>query len=477
MLDHFPRSIKDHVPRRSCIEAAGLILAICLAVAPATPSRAEGPVRTITLDEAKKIALENNRDIQKAYEYKKKVLGFYIEQRSYALPQLTAQATAGRSWDDALSRAQSKTIETAEINVGPFVLPRSRISIAVPPDGEEKNVGVTLTQPLFTWGQVGAAIKGAKFGLATADDEIRLYRQGALRDVTTTFYDVLLLKEIRFIASENLKQKTAHLDQARRRFAAGVATEYDVLAAEVGVKNARPEVIRTEFQIKSDLERLRFLLGIAEPVDIVGELGMPGDTAPVLDESLNTAYRRRPELAEMRNRLGMTEQLVKVYNAGDRPRVDFRATGGYREVSIGPEDFDGKTWSLGLAVTFPFFDGFRTRGKVAQARSDVSTLRIEEAKLVDSVGLQIRDSVNAVNDSANIVQAITGNVAQAQELLMMAEKGYEYGVKTRLDVDDAALNLVVARGSLAKAKRDHQTACVLLIWAMGILGEEESSHP
>ena len=227
--------MKDHAPRTCSRGMAGLALVICLVVALATPLQAEGQLRTITLEEAQKIALENNRDIQKAYEYKKKVMGFYIEQRSYALPQLTAQAIGGRSWDDALSRAQSKTIETAEINLGSVVLPRTRISIAVPPDSEEKNVGVSLIQPLFTWGQIGAAIKGAKFGLATADDEIRLYRQAALRDVTTTFYDILLLKETHFIASENLKQKSAHLEQARRRFAAGVATEYDVLAADVGV--------------------------------------------------------------------------------------------------------------------------------------------------------------------------------------------------------------------------------------------------
>ena len=49
-------------------------------------------------------------------------------------------------------------------------------------------------------------------------------------------------------------------------------------------------------------------------------------------------------------------------------------------------------------------------------------------------------------------------MTQAERLLYMAEKGYEYGVKTKLDVDDAQLNLVQARGNLARSKRDYLVA-------------------
>jgi HAE1 family hydrophobic/amphiphilic exporter-1 len=167
----------------------------------------------------------------------------------------------------------------------------------------------------------------------------------------------------------------------------------------------------------------------------------------------------------------MQTELIKVYRAGDKPSVGLKASAGYRVLSPGNSDFDGKTWQAGLQVNFPFFDGLRTRGKVMQARSDASTLKIEEAKALDSIALQVRDSVNTVNESANIVQALAGTVSQAERLLSMAEKGYEYGVKTRLDVDDAELNLSAARGILAQAKRNYLAARVALTWAMGILGE------
>jgi HAE1 family hydrophobic/amphiphilic exporter-1 len=185
------------------------------------------------------------------------------------------------------------------------------------------------------------------------------------------------------------------------------------------------------------------------------------------------AYEKRPELAELRNRLGLYTELVKVAGAGNKPRLDLKATAGYNDLILGHKDneYDGKTWSVALAITFPFFDGFRTKGKVAQARSDVSSLKIDEAKLLDSISLQIRDTVNAVKEAGDIARGLAGTVSQAEKLLQMAEKGYEYGVKTRLEVEDAELNLSRARGNLARAYRDYLVAKITLTWAMGILGE------
>ena len=54
----------------------------------------------------------------------------------------------------------------------------------------------------------------------------------------------------------------------------------------------------------------------------------------------------------------------------------------------------------------------------------------------------------------------------------MANKGFEYGVKTKLEVDDAQLNLSQARASLARARRDYLSSLVTLRWVMGVLGEE-----
>jgi len=431
-------------------QMARSIFTLCLMAIFVSTGFAAGDMKALTLDEALKITLDKNRDIQKAEEYKNKVRGMYVEQRAAALPQITGTAVGARSWDSALA-------------------PLNRYDRL-----ESRNLDLTLTQPIFTWGQVEAAIRAAKFGIASADDQLRLYRQAALRDVSAAFYDALLAKEFSKIAQQSLEQKTKHLDETRRKFAVGIATEYDVLAAEVAVENAKPEAIKTENQIRTSREKVRFLLGISEEeVDVAGQLFTSIESVEQYEEARKRAYEKRPELAELRNRLGLYTELVKVAGAGNKPRLDLKATAGYKDLILGHKDneYDGKTWSVALAITFPFFDGFRTKGKVAQARSDVSSLKIDEAKLLDSISLQIRDTVNAVKEAGDIARGLAGTVSQAEKLLQMAEKGYEYGVKTRLEVEDAELNLSRAQGNLARAYRDYLVAKITLTWAMGILGE------
>ena len=128
--------------------------------------------------------------------------------------------------------------------------------------------------PSTRLGRIGAAIRAAKIGMETAEDQLRIYQQAALRDVTAAFQDVLLSKELYVLAVQNLEQKARTQKEARRKLAAGVATDYDVLAADVAVENARPDVIRTENLIRISREKLRFILGIeGQEVDAAGYAG------------------------------------------------------------------------------------------------------------------------------------------------------------------------------------------------------------
>ena len=330
-----------------------------------------------------------------------------------------------------------------------------------------------MTQPLYTGGQVTAAIRAARVGLATAEDRRKVSRQAALKEAATVFHDILLARELNAIALENRDQKARFLDEARKKHAAGTATDYDVLVAKVGLENAKPAIVRTENQLLSLRERLRFLLGRdGRPVDVRGDLATEIAPYPEYGKALASAVENRPELSDIRHRIGIVEELVTIARAGTMPRLELQADLGWRDSAFGDVDAEGKVWSAGLFASWPLFDGLRTRGRVAQARSDRNTLRIEEAQLLDGIALQVRDATNAVRDAGEVVRAIADTVGQAERLLALAEKGYEYGVKTKLEVDDANLNLNQARVNLAQARRDYLVANLNLRHAMGTLGEE-----
>jgi len=245
----------------------------------------------------------------------------------------------------------------------------------------------------------------------------------------------------------------------------------------VDLENAQPAIVRARNLVVTLRERLRYLLGMGDrQVDARGDLAVEIAPAPDYERELARAVENRPELSDLRHRIGISEELVTIARAGDMPRLEARAGVGWKEFqSGGYEVTDGKTWIAGLFATWPLFDGMRTRGRVAQARSETNTLRIEEAQLLDAVALQVRDAVNAVQDAGEVVGAIADTVGQAERLLSLAEKGYEYGVKTKLEVDDAQLNLSQAKGSLARSRRDYLVANAALLRAVGTLGEEREA--
>ncbi len=442
LLDDFA----EWLHRRWAKANALVLLALLL---PSLAARPETPVVPITLDEAVRLVQEKNRDIQKARAYQEWVRGKYIEERAGALPKVGANATGMRSWD-----------ESYRVIFGDFYPPGQSVATA----------DVNLTQALFTWGQVGAGIRAAKRGMAAADDQLDSARQAAIRDVTAAFYDVLLARRIEGIARENLAQRERHLAEARNRQLLGTATDYDVLAAEVGVENARPAVIRAANLILTARERLRLVLADERPgLDAEGKLETEVTDPPPYEEILRTALERRPDLKALRQRVEVYREFVKIQGAGDKPRLDLKAGAGWKWLDASGMTGDGKTWNAGLYLSFPFFDGLATKGRVLEAKSDLRTGEIDLAKAEDGVRLEVRTAVDSVRESALIVRALSGTVTQARRLLQMSEKGFEFGVKTRLEVDDALLAVVQAEGNLATATRDHLVAWVTLRYVQGLL--------
>ena len=288
--------------------------------------------------------------------------------------------------------------------------------------------------------------------------------------MTEAFYDVLLARELESISKETLGQREKQLAEAEKRYALGTATDYDVLAARVALDNQRPEVIRTANLVLIALDRLRLVLAEEKlALDVEGTLEAEAVSVPTFDEAVGTALENRPDIRGLGHAVG---HLPRVREDPQRRRqAPARPAGERRLVLVDAGSFkaDGKVWGTGVYLSFPFFDGLATRGRVVQARSDLTRAELDFAKARDGVYVEVRTALDQVKVAAGIVTALSGNVSQARRLLQMSEKGQDLGVKTRLEVDDALVNARQAEGNLAKAKRDYIVALTNLKYVQGTL--------
>ena len=429
----------------------------------ATQASAPGAVKVLTLDEALAIAASHNRDIQKAIEYQKWVQGKYLEERASALPQVAFAGSFVRNFDNrekdlfnlfSTGSSSSTTTDLTEIFSG----------------RQDALTGqVSVKQVIFTWGQVGAAIRAARLGFGVADQQLRQFRQAVTRDVTTAYCDALVARDLVTIAEQDLAQKQRHLDETVKRQSAGTATDYDVLAAQVAVQNAEPAVIRGQNAARVARMQLAFLLAETGEIDVTGALAVPIESVPAYDAVLAQALAHRPELAVQDNTRGVYKELLTIAKASSKPRVDFSAAWGMGRIALPSVSSSGYLWNAGVYASVPLFDGWRTKGQVAQAQTDLSRAELDDKKLREGISVAVRTAVDAVHEASEIVKAASGTVTQAERLLFLAEKGFELGVKTRLEVQDAELNLSSARVNLAQAQHDYRVARVNLEWVAGTL--------
>jgi len=424
----------------TCIAAIGFVL--CVAGI-GNASKAADTGRVYTLAECLSKTLEYSRDALIAGEGIKLSQGRYIEERAAALPQVRAEAHFLRASDET-NRLQG-----------------------LGTDGNEYFGNINLSQALFTWGQIGAAIKAAKYDKAASEQQYQAARQLAMREAATAFYDLLLTIELEKVARDNVAQKQRHLDEAERRRQLEAATDYDILSARVALANAVPSQIQAENNIRVATDRLRYYMGVQGDFSVKGVLTVEPREQEPLDIVLATAREKRPDVASQNNRIDTYRELLTVAKAGNKPRLDFKSNVGWLGMSQLERESPFQAWDAGVYLSMPIFDGQQTKGKVIQAESRVSTSRYELDKLFDNIALDARVARNNAEEAAHIAEGLKATTSQAEKLLEMAEIGYRHGVKTKLEVDDAESNVLSSRINLLRARRDYINARVRLLWIMG----------
>lgn len=415
-------------------------LALLLFTASFLPvARAEEPAR-LSLDEAVEIALRANYDVLRARERLALLGGQIQEVKSQIYPQLGFQSSYQRSYDESYLDLFDGFIPPEEVN--------------------DYAVKTTANQLLFSWGKVSTAVEVAResraqgaLDLASAERQVKL-------SVHQAYYGLLLSRRLVEVAQERLAQRQRQLDVAEKRFAAGVVNEFEVIRARVDVANAKPDLIRARNQVLQAEATLNNLLARDQgaPIEAVGELEYVPLGDLTLDEVVRRAIAHRPELASLRVARDIAEKNVAIARAGDKPQVNLQAEYGYATQVFDHLNPSRERWSAAVVLQVPLFDGWRTRGQVAQATSRMRDVQIATAQLRETITLDAKVALDDLKEAAERIDAASLNIGQAQKALELAETSYRYGVATFLDVTDAQLGLTEAQTNHATALRDYMLA-------------------
>jgi outer membrane protein TolC len=276
---------------------------------------------------------------------------------------------------------------------------------------------------------LGDAVVAAYFGIRQADQVVRSIEAGI-----QVLEENLRISRVREEAGELIRTERLNLEVEL------AALERERLGAEHGTRLAR--------------FRLAYLLGLGPETEI--ELVDPDPSVQGIRKPETLGIGNRPELMAARASLEAAQQQSHVASAGRLPTVDayanYQADHGWRR------EGDGTSWTAGIVVNMPVFDGFSTGARVAGARAReraaAEQLRrmellfeteLEEARLAHELALAQRE-------------VAVKQVGQAEEAAQLSRERFAAGTLLSTELIGVESRLVDARVQLALATAREHTA-------------------
>jgi outer membrane protein len=445
---------------------------------PGTPAQTVMP--ELTLEQCVARAMAKNFDLEIG-RYNPLIVRDSIEvERGVFDPQLSLAGSHGKS--SFASGASSTTTSDLRVGVSQELatgtslgassrLDRSLVDPAVSTLNPAYDADLTLSarQSLlrgFGTAVNRAGIHRAQIGLLRANLDFKSEALNVIQATENAYYNLAFVREQLSVRNFSLQLAVRLFDEAKIRRDTGVATDLDVLQAEVGVANARRGVILAEQSVKDRQDALLALIGQFELDAPVGTVRFAevSDAAPVFASSYQMARENQPDYLSARAAIEQLKLDLAVARDATKPDLSVGAAIGFSGTNGSGADAFGDTlnrqnhsWQVDFAFNYPWGQ----RADRARFRQSLATLNREQVRLrqiEQNIEIQVRGAVRSVETNLESVKIATlaSNLSQKQYELEKAR--FDAGLSTSRRVLEAQDDLEAARVNELQAKVTLQAA-------------------
>jgi outer membrane protein len=338
------------------------------------------------------------------------------------------------------------------------------------------NLEASVTVPVSDYFlRVAPSRTAAKFGQTAAAKNLEATQSSSDADARLLYYAWVEARLRVIVAEQALAQSTAHLADAKAQFAAGAASQADVMRIESQV--AKSELLVTQTRHLRDLneERLRTSMHAAgsESYRIGEDIRKPLDSRTETSFSAlwAEAVRTRPELAALKASQSAQEKSAQVERAAYAPRVDVFGNAQYARPNsrVFPvaDEFRG-SWDAGVQLTWTISDipGTSAKARAADARARATQAERDEA--IDAIRVEVMAGRQQVEEARVAESTTLRGLIAAEESYRARHLLYQNGRATTVELLDAETDLTGARLDAIDARIDARVAEVRLARAVGI---------
>jgi len=448
--------------------------------------------QTVTLDECRQMAINNNKSIRQAdlsiekagyqrkeahaayfpsidleagYVYNSRKLSL-VEDDQY-LPIKTFNLSTG-SYDYSLVTnpltGELVTNNGSYIPATVALLPKSALTYNV------HNVmfgALSLTQPLYMGGKITAMNQITKYAEELAQQMHDSKVEDIIYDVDAAYWQVVSLRAKQRLAKSYVELIEKLDGDVKSMVAQGVATRANQLTVDVKLNEANVDLTRVDNGVTLARMALAQLCGL--PVNTQLTLADEnredlGTTLNSTNPDLNDVYARRHDVQALQLATKIYDQQAKVARSEMMPKVAAIAALHVMNPNTynGFKNRFGAGFSVGVTLKMPIWHwgGLTAKFKAAQVDAQVKQLELDEAK--EKIALQVSQASFRYQEAIKTYEATKANLAQADENMRIANVGFHEGVATIDDVLTAQTAWLKANSEKIDAEIDVRLCDVYL---------------
>lgn len=312
--------------------------------------------------------------------------------------------------------------------------------------------------------------------------------QDVVYAVQTDYYELQAARAMVLAAETALEQAVTVRTAAQRKLDTGLATRPEFLLAKRVEAKAIYDLENALVLVTDAEAELALTLGLpatcAVPVDTEGNSTLPGEIEVSVDELVDVALSRRPDLAAHIAKVRAQDAAIETARAQFMPEISFTGQigGDFWDYTIQGNPERVRTiqpnYELFLNLEWDLFLGFERENAVraAVANKEIASAKLEEAGLgaiaeVWKAYYRVRAARKRFGYSEALLAASSDAYAATYE-------SYQRGLSTIVELLDADRDLASARYILVQARAELLIQTATLAYSAGtIFGAKQVPKP
>lgn len=314
------------------------------------------------------------------------------------------------------------------------------------------SVALTVSQPLYDKGR-WASFEQAKARARLGEAQYEGAGQGLFDRVVQAYFDVAQVENELLLTSQQKASISGLAKQSRRLFDAGEGTITDMEEAQARLDTISAQEIELQARRRAALRKLAGRAGVD-----VSDIRPMQEQSPLtallapeedLDYWMFKADQAAAELGVSRATIKVAEANLKLQKSGHYPTV---ALSG-RVARVDQSDLNDlsqrqSTYYLGVVVDIPLYQGGGVSASSEKARSALESARSSYDTQLQQLTEDIEANYLGVVAGGEKIKALVTSVRSSQVALQSAEKGYQAGVRSTVEILDAQQRLYSAKRDL-----------------------------